>query len=188
MSSDEPLVFAAIVPPVVSAPVASAPNISELPSELVLSSRLPQQTAPQGYSWIAANCWLLGSLAIMVLASMMSVGTERHVYLPGLPVPIPELCATKARFDIDCPGCGMTRAFIHFAHGRMLDGMRMNPASFLVFLFVASQIPAAVARFVLGRTSRFAIAWSRWNELALIVLPTVTFIQWVVRMSIGVYT
>ncbi len=188
MSSDEPLVVAAVVPPVISAPVISEPISEPVLSSRLPQQRLPQQTAPQGYSWIAAACWLLGSLAIMVLAAVMSVGTERRVFLPGLPVPVPELCATKARFNIDCPGCGMTRAFIHFAHGRMLDGMRMNPASFLVFLFVASQIPAAVARFVLGRTSRFAIAWCRWNELALIVLPTVTFIQWIVRMSIGVYT
>ena len=69
----------------------------------------------------------------------------------------------------------MTRGFIHFAHGRMLDGMRMNPASLLVFLFVAAQIPAAAARFVLGRSSQFAVAWARWNEVALIVLPIAGF-------------
>lgn len=143
---------------------------------------------PQGYSRIAACLWLLGSLSILSLAAIMSVGPTRRVYLPGLSVPVPETCMLHARFGLDCPGCGLTRSFIHFAHGRLLEGMRLNPAGIAIFLFVAAQVPAAIVRFAWGRSSGFAILWSRGNEIALIVLPTLTFIQWIVRLLIGGYS
>ena len=180
---------AVVVPAVVASIPANSVAANEIDSA---AGHQPPRSAnrfePEGYSWIATNCWLIGSMAILVLAAVMSVGSERRVFLPGISAPFPELCTLRSRFNIDCPGCGMTRGFIHFAHGRVLDGMRMNPASLLVFLFVAAQIPAAGARFLLGRSSQFAVAWARWNEVALIVLPSLAFIQWIIRMSIGVYT
>ena len=143
---------------------------------------------PQGYSWIATCLWMCGSLTILLLAAILSVGPARRIYLPGLSVPMPETCMLHARFGIDCPGCGLTRSFIHFAHGRLLEGMSLNPAGIAIFLFVVAQVPAASLRIVLGRSSRFAIIWSRCNEIALIVLPTLTFVQWIVRLSIGDYS
>ena len=142
----------------------------------------------QGYSGIAACLWLSGSLTILVLAAIMSVGPARQIYLPGLSVPMPETCMLHARFGIDCPGCGLTRSFIHFAHGRLLEGISLNPAGVAIFMFVFAQVPASAVRFALGRSSRFAILWSRCNEIALIVLPTLTFIQWIVRLLIGAYS
>ncbi len=142
----------------------------------------------EGYGWLAAGLWLCGSLTILVLAAVMTVGPQRLVYLPGLSVPVPETCTLRSRFAIDCPGCGMTRSFIHIAHGRILDAVQLNPASILVFLFIAAQIPAAAARFLLGRYSRVAVSWARFNEVGLIALPAITFIQWIIRMSMGVYT
>ena len=140
---------------------------------------------PQGYSWIAASLWLFGSLSILTLAAIMSVDTSRRVYLPGLSVPVPETCMLHARFGLDCPGCGLTRSFIHFAHGRLFEGMSLNPAGIAIFLFVAAQVPAAGFRFALGRSSGLSKFWSRGNEIALIVLPTLTFVQWIVRLVIG---
>jgi hypothetical protein len=148
----------------------------------------PPIYSPLGYSLIATYFWLAGSLAIVTLAALMSVGPERRVYLPGLGVPVPETCTMKVRLGLDCPGCGLTRAFIHFAHGRLLDGLMLNPAGIVIFLFVAAQPPAAATRLALGRSSRFAILWTKWNEIALILLPVLTFVQWVVRLSIGAYT
>lgn len=94
----------------------------------------------------------------------------------------------NAKFGIDCPGCGLTRSFIHFAHGRFFEGMSLNPAGIAIFVFVAIQIPAAALRFSMGRSSRIAILWSRCNEIAIIVLPILTFIQWIVRLSIGAFS
>ena len=193
MSSDDGWVVPAVVVPAVVAPDALEPAVVAPPeadsNAVARPANLPaNRYVPEGYSVIATTCWLVGSLTILVLAAVMSIGTERRVFLPGLDLPIPELCTLKSRMNIDCPGCGMTRSFIHFAHGRFLDGIRMNPASLLVFLFVAMQVPAAVTRFMLGKFSRIAVAWTRWNEVALIVMPSVAFVQWIIRLSIGVYT
>lgn len=141
----------------------------------------------EGYSGIAACLWLGGSLTILVLAAIMSIGPARRIYLPGVSIPLPETCMTYARFGIDCPGCGLTRSFIHFAHGRILEGMSVNPAGIAIFLFVAAQVPAASLRFVYGRSSRVAIWWSRCNEIALVILPILTCIQWIVRLVLGDY-
>ncbi len=98
---------------------------------------------------------------------------------------MPETCMLHARFGIDCPGCGLTRSFIHLAHGRIVEGLSLNPAGIAIFLFVAAQVPAAMLRFALGRSSRFAILWTQGNEVALVVLPTLTLFQWIVRLFIG---
>ena len=159
--------------------------MSDQPPLVSLPATSPSVIRPQGYSLIAACLWLFGSLAILTLAAIMSVGLPRRVYLPGLSFPLPETCMLHARFGLDCPGCGLTRSFIHFAHGRLFEGMSLNPAGIAIFLFVAAQVPAAAFRFALGRSSRIAILWSRCNEIALIVLPSLTFIQWIVRLAIG---
>ena len=143
--------------------------------------------ADEGYSCIAACLWLGGSLTILLLAAIMSIGPQRRVLLPGVSIPLPETCMMHARFGIDCPGCGLTRSFIHFAHGRILEGMSVNPAGIAIFLFVAAQVPAASLRFAYGRSSRVAIWWSRCNEIALVFLPILTCIQWIVRLVLGDY-
>lgn len=145
----------------------------------------PSDLQPLGYAPAAAWAWLSGSVLILLLASILSIGPARRIYLPGVSLPLPETCMLHARFGLDCPGCGLTRSFIHFAHGRLVEGMSLNPAGIAIFLFVAAQVPAAACRFAFGRTSRFAILWSRCNEIAIVVLPTLTFIQWIVRLSIG---
>jgi Protein of unknown function (DUF2752) len=166
-------------------PYVSQPVIAETQS--MNRDDIRSRYADQGYSSIAACLWLSGSLTILVLAATMSVGPARRVYLPGVSVPMPETCMMHAKFGIDCPGCGLTRSFIHLAHGRIAEGWSLNPAGIAVFLFVAAQVPAAALRFAWGRSSRFAIVWSRCNEIAMIILPTLTFIQWIVRLVIGDY-
>lgn len=177
-------------PPLVTQPVATQPVVTEQvetdePS-LNRNNEAPRGT-DEGYSWIAACLWLGGSLTILSLAAILSVGPARHVYLPGVSVPLPETCMMHARFGIDCPGCGLTRSFIHFANGRIFEGMSVNPAGIAIFLFVAAQVPAASLRFAYGRSSRVAIWWSRCNEIALVILPILTCIQWIVRLVLGDY-
>ncbi len=167
----------------------SASRVPAVVEATVVDSVIPAtHFVRQGYSIIAACSWMIGSIAILALASVLTIGEGRSVYLPGLNVPVPETCTARARFGINCPGCGLTRSFIHFADGRWIDGMRLNPAGIVIFLFVAAQIPAALVRFFVGRRHAFAIAWSRSNEIALIVLPVLTCIQWSIRLMIGDYS
>jgi Protein of unknown function (DUF2752) len=146
----------------------------------------PVRLQPQGYSAWGCVFWMLGGLSILLLAATMSVGEMGRVYLPAISVPVPETCTTRYRFGISCPGCGMTRAFIHFAHGRFTDGLQLNPIALLVFVFVGVQIPAGMFSLWRGRNSREAVLWARLNEISLIMLPALTFAQWLIRFAVGV--
>ncbi len=138
----------------------------------------------EGYSLTVTAMWLAGSLLVLLLASVLTIGPQRRIYFPGLSVPVPETCTMYAQLGIDCPGCGLTRAFIHFADGNWSAGLRLNPAGSVIFLCVVAQIPAAILRLWTGPRSRCSIVWVRLNEIALIFLPCLTLVQWLVRISL----
>ena len=43
------------------------------------------------------------------------------------------LCPSRAWFDIECFGCGMTRAIMHFHHWEFADAIYFNMGSVLVY-------------------------------------------------------
>jgi len=63
-----------------------------------------------------------------------------------------ESCVTKMYLGFDCPGCGMTRAFIRISSGQFAKALQLNSASFVVYLFFAIQIPwHAMQLFRIGK-------------------------------------
>ncbi len=84
--------------------------------------------------------WFSGSLAILLCSWFMSTGDGRQVLLPGVGR-LPEICMLHTRFGVDCPGCGLTRSFIHLAHGNLHTAWTLNPVGLLLFTFIASQVP-----------------------------------------------
>jgi len=44
-----------------------------------------------------------------------------------------ELCAFHALTGLQCPGCGMTRAFCAISHGQFADAWKLNPVSFYFY-------------------------------------------------------
>lgn len=84
--------------------------------------------------------WLSGPIAILLCSWIMSTGDGRQVLLPGVGV-LPEICTLHARLGVDCPGCGLTRSFIHLAHGDLRAAWTLSPVGLLLFAFIASQIP-----------------------------------------------
>ena len=95
---------------------------------------------------------LLGSAIIMLLSFLMTTNDSNQVFLPGVSVAMPESCVTKMYFGFDCPGCGMTRAFIRISSGQFTKALQLNSASFVVYLFFAIQIPwHAMQLFRIGK-------------------------------------
>lgn len=135
-----------------------------------------------------AAVWLFGSLFCIGMAACMHVGDNRKVYLLGLSQPIPETCMTYNRFGIDCPGCGLTRTFIHLTHGQFGDAWRLNPVGWLVFFFAFVQIPFATAQLVFRIRSPTVEAWGKWNDWATAFLVIALVLQWVVRMGERYFT
>lgn len=49
--------------------------------------------------------------------------------LPGTP-----LCLFKYHFGFDCPGCGLTRAFLFIPRGEWVKAVQLNGASLVLYL------------------------------------------------------
>lgn len=141
-----------------------------------------------GNSNAIAAVWLFGSLFCIGLAACMHVGSNRRVYLLGLPQPIPETCMTYNRFGIDCPGCGLTRTFVHLTHGQFAEAWQLNPVGWLVFLFACVQIPFGAAQFLFGIRNRAIESWGKWNDWATAFLVVALVLQWIVRLGERYFT
>ena len=90
--------------------------------------------------WLHAML-LAGAAAIVIVAALLNVGGETKVVIPWLGVPLPELCYWRKTFNMDCPGCGLTRCFISLAHGDVARAWHFNPTGILLFGMVAFQVP-----------------------------------------------
>ena len=92
-------------------------------------------------------CWLIAALVVLVSACVLEVRNDQRVALgPWLNRPLPETCAARTYFGVDCLLCGMTRSLIHLAHGRWTDSLRLHRFGWLAGLFFLSQIPYRTLR------------------------------------------
>ncbi|WP_254508682.1 DUF2752 domain-containing protein [Anatilimnocola floriformis] len=124
---------------------------------------------------------LISSAAVVALAATMTIHEAKEVRLPGLAVSLPELCYFRAGTGIDCPGCGLTRSFIAFAHGRLLRSWLYNPAGALFFPVVVFQIPYRAAQLL--RIRRGLPSWNLGNVAygMFAGLLLTLFVQWVAK-------
>ncbi len=80
------------------------------------------------------------SAAILTAAIVLNIGASQHVVAP-LYGEMPSMCAWKKAFNIDCPGCGLTRSFVALGHGDVVEAWMYNPAGLLMFAIVLYQLP-----------------------------------------------
>ncbi len=84
---------------------------------------------------------LLMSLTAISMSFVMTVEDGQKVFLPFSKTPMPEMCGVRSVLGVDCPGCGMSRAFISISDLEIGKALAHNSASLVVYLFVAIQIP-----------------------------------------------
>jgi hypothetical protein len=91
--------------------------------------------------WIA--CGVIG------MSLVLRVRTDDHAAFCFLPDwPIPASCPSQALLGIDCPGCGLTRSFVHLAHGDWRHAFEKHRLGWLLALAVAVQIPYRLVALV----------------------------------------
>ena len=84
--------------------------------------------------------------AALLLAAVLQVREDGRVTVPGLASrPLPPACMTQQLFNAKCPGCGLTRSFIHLAHGRWDAAWSVHRLGWLIFLAAVLQIPYRLA-------------------------------------------
>jgi hypothetical protein len=166
-----------VLPPEVVQLVATEERTDKVATKPIVPSR----ASPLG--WLAAAVWIGGPTLVILAAFLLHTGQAREVLLPWSDIALPETCNFHSTFGLDCPGCGLTRSFIHLAHGRPAHALKLNPLSIPLFIYVLSQIPLATLH--LYRVQHIWLAtWTRLNERMLIALIIGLALQWVLRVGL----
>jgi hypothetical protein len=112
---------------------------SVAPERMPAAARVPQDHRD----------WHLGMLlltaTIIVLSVILQVRADQRVVVSGIStLPIPETCGMQIMFNRDCPGCGLTRSFIHLAKGDWERSLAVHRFGWLLALGLLLQIPYRV--------------------------------------------
>jgi hypothetical protein len=166
-SDDEPLVADEIVESPAKPPVVAA--------QLNPPARRPDT--------LQHAIFLALAVGVVIASFTFGVGQSKKVTLPGLGVSLPSVCQFKNATGLDCPGCGLSRAFIHLAHGDPRGAWRYNPAAALVFVFVVAQIPYRSIQLWRIRRGQGELNWRRVGNWAIGILAVALLSQWLVKLA-----
>lgn len=126
---------------------------------------------------------ILGFCAAAILgAFLLGINKTDHLATPWLNIPLPSVCQFRNLTGLDCPGCGLSRAFVSIAHGRIAEAWNYNGASLLVFAFVLVQIPYRTFQVWRIRSGRGEIYWPLLSNIIIAVVVGAMFLQWAVKI------
>ncbi len=121
--------------------------------------------------------FFLMAAIILLMSFIMRTDGDQAVFLPGSSSPLPDTCSSRRLLGIDCPGCGMTRAFISISHGEFARAWHLNHASLVVYFFVAVQIPWHANQIKRLRRNQRPMEWS-FVYLTPVAVVVVLSINW----------
>lgn len=135
--------------------------------------------------------WSVGSAAVLLASLVLQIGPERTVVVPVINRALPETCAMYSRLGIDCPGCGLTRSFIHLSHGNVSAAWQLNAVGVFLYGFIILQLVLAVlhllASLQVTTISRSLAFWTAINERVLIALAVALFGQWLIGFALEAF-
>jgi len=107
------------------------------------------------------------STAVVLLAFALKNSENDRVAFRWLSNhPLPHSCVSRTWFGLECPGCGLTRSFIHFAEGDVPASFQIHRVGWLLAVAVLLQFPyriLALSRqqaLPLGPTVPQVFGWS----------------------------
>ena len=129
---------------------------------------------------------LLGSsAAVLILSCVLQVAGERQVMVPIVNVALPGVCTSQRWFQLDCPGCGLTRSFVSIGHGNFPAAWHFNPAGLLGFVLVAVQLPYRAAQLLRIRRGRTELQFGWIGQILFGSFFCLLLGQWVMRTFSG---
>lgn len=124
---------------------------------------------------------LIFCIAVIAASVMLEVNGAGRVCVPGFrDRPLPESCPSWTLFKTPCPGCGLTRSFIHLAHGDVAASLARHRIGVLLFALVAVQIPYRV--LALRHPHRNLVEPSIARAISLLLLGLL-FGNWIVERA-----
>jgi hypothetical protein len=97
--------------------------------------------------WILALA-LLAVAGSVVLQPSQDGGLSAYLPVIRARVSVPETCFWSRFFGISCPGCGLTRSFVHIARGDLRTAVQWNIMGPVVFLICLLQIPYRIIEYL----------------------------------------
>lgn len=126
--------------------------------------------------------WLLLGIGVAGFAWLMSVRPDGETITLPLVGQLPELCTLKRTFEIDCPGCGLTRSIVALVGGDVTASWRYNPMGMAIFAVLIYQIPyraIAITTLALGKPFRPHPGWV--TSVVVFTLAGGLVLQWIWR-------
>ena len=84
--------------------------------------------------------YLVLTLAMLIAPIFLSVGTDASSTIQLGGYKFPPACPSERYFHVQCPGCGMTHAFVCITHGQIRDSFHWNRVGLLLYLFFVYQV------------------------------------------------
>jgi Protein of unknown function (DUF2752) len=117
---------------------------------------------------------VLGLVAVAVLAASFCLQVlpdgERVSIRSASDATLPPVCISRTYLGIKCPGCGLTRSFVHLAHGDPLASFHSHRLGWLLFALTLAQIPYRLHLLFRPGKSQALLLFARWAGRVLIVL------------------
>lgn len=142
------------------------------------------ETATARYGWFSrelrSHWWIMASAcAIWIAAAALEVTADGQGVSPRLfaSMRLPEICWWRRVFDTPCPGCGLTRSFVHLSRGDGSAAWRSNRVGWLFAIAITGQIPYRLLALALGKTSLMPAFWS---QVLVFGLLGALFLNWAV--------
>ena len=122
--------------------------------------------------------WTVLYVAILVIAAsfLLQVGDADDVKLSWLHIELPELCASRMLFGVECPGCGLTRSFVSLAAGDLQESLRFHRVGWLLALALIGQLPYRVYALWELRWRTVERSWLTWFGYLLIAALIVNWL------------
>jgi hypothetical protein len=117
----------------------------------------------------------------LLLAPLLEVRPDgERVGVRGGGPTLPPSCGSRAVLGVDCPGCGLTRSFVHLAHGDPAASVRSHRLGWLLALLAAVQIPYRLAVLWAGHCPPLVAAVGTWTGRVLLAL---LLLNWLLKLA-----
>ena len=117
---------------------------------------------------------------VVVLALLFQVRADDKVIVTGMDgLPLPPSCASQSLFGVKCPGCGLTRSFVHLAHGNWTDSLASHRLGWLLATMLLLQFPY---RIVALRQAGHSPLGTRFPQIIGYLLIAALIGNWLLEM------
>jgi hypothetical protein len=126
------------------------------------------------------------ALAVFVIAVSFCLRFRQGgvLRLPWSSTELPAVCTSRLLFDVECPGCGLTRSFVALASGDFAASFRYHRVGWLLALAILAQVPYRVFALRELRQRVVSRPWLAWFGYLLIAALIANWLLKIVMPSI----